>query len=497
MPRNITRYGVILGIFAVVLASSGCRKKVYENPITKDTQQPDKVLFDTAIDDVEHGRYERARLTLQTMMNTYDTSEYLAKAKLAMADSWYREGGSHGLAQAEAEYQDFIVFYGHMEEAAEAQQKICQMQYQQMDKSDRDPLHAFRAQEECKKVLLNFPNSKFVPQAEQYLRNVQEVLADEEFRVGSFYRGKGSQPAAANRFQAMANQFPLYSRADEGLWLLADTYQRMGDNFESQEAAAFSKLVREYPLSPHAGVAKERLKEMGQPVPEADPVAYARQKYELENRSKRSFMSRAWGPFASHPDLSAAAKSGKPNMDGFHPTVAASVPEFAAGVGGRSSDNVVGVAPSTTNTVTIDTGGNENLIKNAPDARLGGAPGSAPATAPAAGTTPAAGGAVAPADATTPAGAAQAAGTAPAAGTAATPAAQTQLPVNHLDRPGKPRSLAQQQKDMARQQAQMKKLREKQIKAQEDLAKKAAKKKGNTPDQQQQPPVPAPATVKQ
>ena len=44
-------------------------------------------------------------------MNTYDTSEYLAKAKLAIADSWFREGGSHGLAQAEAEYKDFILFY--------------------------------------------------------------------------------------------------------------------------------------------------------------------------------------------------------------------------------------------------------------------------------------------------------------------------------------------------------------------------------------------------
>ncbi len=54
-------------------------------------------------------------------MNTYDTSEYLAKAKLAIADSWYREGGTHGMAQAEAEYKDFILFYPAMEEAAESQ----------------------------------------------------------------------------------------------------------------------------------------------------------------------------------------------------------------------------------------------------------------------------------------------------------------------------------------------------------------------------------------
>ena len=73
---------------------SGCRKKKYENPITKDTQQPDKVLFDKSVADIERGRYEVARLTLQTLINTYDTSEYLAKAKLAIADSWFREGGS-------------------------------------------------------------------------------------------------------------------------------------------------------------------------------------------------------------------------------------------------------------------------------------------------------------------------------------------------------------------------------------------------------------------
>src|SRR5579871_1320626 len=100
------RFSVVLISMAALVALSSCGRKKYENPITKDTQQPDKVLFDKAIGDIEHGRYEVARLTLNTMINTYDTSEYLAKAKLAVADSWYREGGLHGNAQAEAEYKD-------------------------------------------------------------------------------------------------------------------------------------------------------------------------------------------------------------------------------------------------------------------------------------------------------------------------------------------------------------------------------------------------------
>src|SRR6267154_6439709 len=142
MVRNAIRSTAVVLAVAVLLGGCGIRRKKDANPITKDTQQPDKVLFDKAIDDIEHSRFERARLELQTLMNTYDTSEYMAKAKLAIADSWYQEGGTHGFAQAEAEYKDFILFYPAMEESAEAQQKICKMQYNQMEKADRDPVHA-------------------------------------------------------------------------------------------------------------------------------------------------------------------------------------------------------------------------------------------------------------------------------------------------------------------------------------------------------------------
>src|SRR5580765_8007818 len=106
MNFNTKKIGI--AALAAVLLTGGCgfHRKKYENPITKDTEQPDKVLFDKSIADIEKGRYEVARLTLNTLINTYDTSEYLAKAKLAIADSWYREGSSSALAQAEAEYKD-------------------------------------------------------------------------------------------------------------------------------------------------------------------------------------------------------------------------------------------------------------------------------------------------------------------------------------------------------------------------------------------------------
>jgi len=108
-----------------------------------------------------------------------------------------------GLAQAEAEYKDFILFYPNMEESAESQFKVCNIHYKQMDKADRDNGQAQRAEDECRLALQSYPNSKFVPQVQQMLRNTQEVLADKEFLTGQFYSEKGSYPAAANRLYAV------------------------------------------------------------------------------------------------------------------------------------------------------------------------------------------------------------------------------------------------------------------------------------------------------
>src|SRR4029450_5227664 len=168
MPFSKSSFRTLIFLAAVfsLLTASCARRRKYENPITKDTLQPDKVLFDKAIADIERSRFEVARLTLNTMMNTYDTSEFLAKAKLAIADSWFREGGSHGMAQAEAEYKDFILFYPTLEEAAESQEKICMIHFRQMEKPDRDMTHALRAEDECRQLLIQFPNSKFAPTAQ-------------------------------------------------------------------------------------------------------------------------------------------------------------------------------------------------------------------------------------------------------------------------------------------------------------------------------------------
>jgi outer membrane protein assembly factor BamD len=226
----------------------------------------------------------------------------------------------------------------------------------QMEKSDRDNTHAIRADEECRQLLTQFPNSKFAPQGEQLLRNIQEVLAESEYRVGSFYYTKGVYYSAANRLQALTEHYPLYSQADDALWKLGDSYGKMGPKFRDRSAEAYSKLVKNYPLSALAEQAKQRLRDMEQPVPEPDPVALNRQKYELENRDKPGMMSHFWGIFRKSPDMSLAAKSGAPAMETLRPTVPVTVPTTAPG-GATGSD------------VTATTISGSSALDSQPDAR--------------------------------------------------------------------------------------------------------------------------------
>jgi outer membrane protein assembly factor BamD len=334
-------------VLAVVLTASSCGFKhaKYENPINKDTQQPDKVLYDKAIKDLEKGRYEIARLTLNTLINTYDSSEYLAQAKLAIADSWYREGGAGGMAQAEADLKDFILFYPTMPEAAESQYKIAMIHFQGMDKADRDPNQGLRAEQEFRQLLVAYPNSKFVPQAEQHLRETQEVLAEAEMRTGTFYDQRGAWASAANRFGGLVDQYPLYSRADEALWREANDFSHFGTRFRPRAGQAYQKIVRDYPLSKYAEQSKQRLKEMEMEVPQADPTAVARMKYEEDNRTKPGILRSTFGFAISQPDHNSSAKSGAPQMNNPKPSIPVSVPAPSE-AGTFAGDVTVAPAPA-------------------------------------------------------------------------------------------------------------------------------------------------------
>jgi outer membrane protein assembly factor BamD len=342
----------------VLMIAVGCSNKKVSNPIANvDSKQPDKVLFDRAMDAMKHNRFDVARLSLQTLINTYPDSEYIARAKLAVADSWYAEGGSASLAQAEIEYKDFETFFPNMPEAAEAQLKLANIHYQQMEKADRDPTHAMRAQDEYRQLIMQYPDSKLVPEAKQRLLQVQEVIAEREFGVGRFYYLRQSYPAAIARLESLVDEYPLYSKADEALYLLGQSYEgeiammrarpineaakaRMIADFTKGATEAYDRILTRYPVMDRADDAKARLLALHQPVPRATKAAIAENKAEEDSRKEPNKFSKVMGTFEKHPSVAEATKVGEPTLVDPAPMSATQVMQAATraalGTGGAS-----------------------------------------------------------------------------------------------------------------------------------------------------------------
>src|SRR5438270_5420650 len=144
----LRRFSAMMFLALALALLAGCHRNKVANPMANvDSKQPDKVLFDRAMDAMQHGKYDVARMTLQTLINTYPDSEFIARAKLAVGDSWYAEGTSAAYTQAEEEYSQFQVFFPNIAEAAEAQQKIGDMHFRQMEKADRDPTQGLKGED--------------------------------------------------------------------------------------------------------------------------------------------------------------------------------------------------------------------------------------------------------------------------------------------------------------------------------------------------------------
>ena len=288
--------------------------------------EPDKVLYDRAQADLKAGRYIEGRLALQTLINTYPDSEYLAKAKLAVADSYYKEGGTTNLTQSIQEYNDFRTFFPFLDEAAYAQMQVGLAHYKMMEKSDRDKTHGEAAEDAFQAFLLSYPQSPLLPKAEQYLRDVQEVLADGDYKIAYFYYTKADFRASAARLVEVTDRYPLYSQNDDALWMLGNIYERAKQVSKNEDdknhwsdlaSKCYDRIVRDYPLSKDAPGAKARLKDMGRPVPSADPDAIVRmQKQQLYEKTHHQSMvvKLPLGMLKGNPDVSTAARDGAPQM---------------------------------------------------------------------------------------------------------------------------------------------------------------------------------------
>jgi outer membrane protein assembly factor BamD len=267
---TLKRFVPIALALTLTLAACGGKDKVKNENEYKPGR--DKELYETAEQKLRKGRYDEARLLYNVVITTYPDSEYLPLAKLAIADSFYLEGGSSNLEQAIGGYKDFAQYFPTHPLTCAVKLKIAHSHMRQMNAFNRDWTPAKKAEFQLKATETSCKNSPLYPQIQQNLREVQQILGLHERDIANFYMSnRQAYKAAEGRWRDIVSNYPYFTYRDEALYKLGVA---LIEQEQPEEAAQFfSELVREIPGSEFVKDAKQYLEKLGKPIPEPNPAA--------------------------------------------------------------------------------------------------------------------------------------------------------------------------------------------------------------------------------
>ena len=98
----------------------------------------DKKIWDAASKDLSKKRYTTARRYLNRLIEAFPNSRYQPEARLALADSYFQEGGVASFILGAAEYREFGNLYPSHPKAEYAQYQVGECYYRQRRPPDRD-----------------------------------------------------------------------------------------------------------------------------------------------------------------------------------------------------------------------------------------------------------------------------------------------------------------------------------------------------------------------
>ncbi len=267
--REIKKKKKFLGIFG------GGGNDEYDELIGSVSPGRDRELFIVATREIRKKRFDVGRLLFQTIITTYPDSAYLPMAKLAVADSFFLEGGTSSLIQAIAAYQDWLTFFPTHALADRVVLKIGEAEMRQIGLPDRDATRAKRAEVRLKALLQQYPNTILKKDAEERLSQVQNNLGLHNLYIANYYytqsvnQGKSGLKGAQSRYLEILEKYPQFGYMDEALFKLAVTY--MTEEETDQAARYFQRIIRDYPNSEYIAKSKEQLELMGASIPEPNP----------------------------------------------------------------------------------------------------------------------------------------------------------------------------------------------------------------------------------
>lgn len=249
---------VILFTIAIGLTSVSCKKNAMSvETLPPETASSDEALYKLGETYIKKDA-EKGILFLRQVIDSFPKSFYAQRAKLLIADTYFKKGDETNLILAAAEYREFISFYPTSPSVPYCQYQIAMTSYKKVLKPGRDQTKTVMALQEFRKVVASYPNSEYAPMAQEKIKDCELRLAENEFLVGQFYYKSKSYRAAVSRLQEILTKYPEFKKMDAIYFYLGDIYFQSKKYDES--FPYLTKLVTDYPRSKFVKEAQKRLK---------------------------------------------------------------------------------------------------------------------------------------------------------------------------------------------------------------------------------------------
>ena len=117
---------------------------------------------------------------------------------------------------------------------------------------------------------------------------------------------RGAYRAARGRYREIIEKYPNFSAGDQALFGMGQTLEHL--KIPKEAVPYYSRLVRDFPLSPQLDEAKARLVAMGQPVPKPTKATLARAEADASRLHNKTLLGKLTTAMSGIPDTSATLR---------------------------------------------------------------------------------------------------------------------------------------------------------------------------------------------
>lgn len=195
--------------------------------------ETDDGTFDEGNRLLEEEFYEEARKQFYRIKAEFPNSPLQAQADLKIADSYFQE---ESYKTAASNYEDFVRMYpGH----AQVPYALYRAGLSYVNEMPKDPLRDTRATEKVidtfTRLIVDYPDSEYAIEADKYVQDAQNQLAEKSFQIARFYERQGNHLAAARRFGRVVELFSDQTLAEEALARQIKNLIEAGDAEQAQQ----------------------------------------------------------------------------------------------------------------------------------------------------------------------------------------------------------------------------------------------------------------------